>query len=77
VDAVPTIEITTPARETLRDHRGLIIGRIEHQALTGKLIARDVRGVVTGSFDRRETRDARGRVIGRRNLLSVLLGRAR
>ena len=77
MDAVPTIEITAPLRETLRDRRGTIIGLYERQTLTGKLIARDARGVVLGSFDGRETRDVGGRVIGRGNLLGLLLGRTR
>ncbi len=77
---VPVIEITAPAAcEVLRDHRGTIIGRVETQHHTGKLVARDARGVVAGSYDRRsnETRDARGRVIGRGNLLGALLLRGR
>ena len=79
MDAVPTIEITAPARETLRDRRGAIVGRIERQSLTGRFVARDPHGVLVGSFDPRsnETRDAGGRVIGRGNLLGVLLGWAR
>jgi hypothetical protein len=77
---VPVIEITAPAAcEVLRDHRGTIIGRVETQHHTGKLVARDARGVVVGSYDPRlnETRDARGRVIGRGNLLGALLLRGR
>ena len=77
---VPVIEITAPAAcKVLRDHRGTIIGRVETQHHTGKLVARDARGVVAGSYDLRsnETRDARGRVIGRGNLLGALLLRGR
>ena len=77
---VPVIEITAPAAcEVLRDHRGTIIGRVETQHHTGKLVARDARGVVVGSYDPRlnETRDARGRVIGRGNVLGALLLRER
>ncbi len=73
---VPFIEIAAPTvREVLRDHRGTIIGTVEPQTLTGKLVARDARGIVVGSYDPRqnETRDARGRVIGRGNLLGALL----
>ena len=75
----PVIKIAAPAREVLRDHRGTIIGTVESQRLTGKLVARDARGVVVGSYDPRlnETRDARGRVIGRGNLLGGLLLRGR
>jgi hypothetical protein len=77
---VPVIEITAPAaREVLSDLRGTIIGTVETQRLTGKVIARDARGVVVGTYDPRlnETRDARGRVIGRGNLLGALLLRGR
>ncbi len=42
----PVIEIAAPAREVLRDHRGTIIGVVETQRLTGKVIARDTRGVL-------------------------------
>ena len=73
---VPVIEITAPAAcEALRDHRGIIIGRVETQHHTGKLVARDARGVVAGSYYPRlnATRDARRRVIGRGNLLGALL----
>jgi hypothetical protein len=75
VDAVPTIEITTPARETLRDRRGVVVGTIERQSLTGKVIARDARGVVVGSYDLKAhlTRDSHGKVIGRGNFLGTLL----
>ena len=75
----PVIEIAAPAREVLRDHRGTIIGTVEPQRKTGKVVARDAHGVVVGSYDRRlnETRNARGRVIGRGNLLGALLLRGR
>ena len=77
---VPIIEIASPtACEVLRDHRSAIIGTVEPQRLTGKLVARDARGVLVGTYDTRlnETRDARGRVIGRGNLLGALLLRGR
>ncbi len=76
---VPIIEIAAPAREVLRDHRGTIIGVVETQRLTGKVVARDARGVLVGIYDTRlnETRDARGRVIGRGNLLGALILRWR
>ena len=80
MDAIVTIiENTAPAPEVLRDHRGTVIGRLESQRLTGKLIARDARGVMLGSYDPRlnETRDARGRVIGRGNVLGTLIVRVR
>ena len=76
---VPVIEIAAPAREVLRDYRGTIIGTVEPQGLTGKVVARDARGILVGTYDSRlnETRDARGRVIGRGNLLGALLLRGR
>ncbi len=76
----PVVEIAAPAaREVLRDNRGTIIGTVEPQRLTGKVVARDAHGVVVGSYDPRlnETRDARGRVIGRGNLLGALILRWR
>lgn len=63
-----------PARETVRDARGTIIGIIERQRLTGKLTARSPRGIVLGSFDGQVTRRARGgQIVGRTNLLPALL----
>jgi hypothetical protein len=75
----PVIEIVAPAREVLRDHKGTIIGTVEPQRLTGKVVARDARGILVGTYDPRlkETRDARGRVIGRGNLLGALQPRGR
>ena len=75
MDTLPVIEVTAPQREDLRDHRGTIIGRVERQNLTGRMIVRDHRGIVLGSYDPRsnETRNARGQLVGRGNLLSVLL----
>ncbi len=77
---VPVIEIAAPAaREVLRDHQGTTISTVETQRLTGKVVARDARGAVVGTFNPglNETRDARGRVIGRGNLLGALLLRGR
>ncbi len=75
----PVIAITAPAREVLRDHRGTIIGTVEPQRLTGRVVARDAHGILVGTYDPRlnETRDTRGRVIGRGNLLGALLLRGR
>ena len=75
MDTLPVIEITIPQREDVRDQRGTIIGRMERQNLTGRMIVRDRRGVVLGSYDPRsnETRNARGQLVGRGNLLGVLL----
>ncbi len=77
---VPVIESAAPAaREVLRDQRGTIIGILERQRLTGKLVARSPRGIVVGVYDPRtnETRDRHGRVVGRGNLLGALLLRGR
>ena len=70
MDTLPVIEITIPQREDVRDHRGTIIGRVERQNLTGRMVVRDHRGIVPGSYDAHsnETRDARGQLVGRGNL---------
>ena len=75
MDAMPAVEIVSPARDVVRDHRGTVIGRVEAQRLTGKLIARDSRGVLVGTYDphSNETRNASGRLIGRGNVLGALL----
>jgi hypothetical protein len=64
-----------PAREVLRDARGVIIGVIERQQLDGRLIARDRHGIVVGVYDERSrtTRDAHGWIVGQTNLLPALL----
>lgn len=63
-----------PARETIRDDHGVILGVIERQRLTGRLIARDARGTLLGSFDGQVTRRAiGGQIVGRANLLPALL----
>lgn len=68
-----------PAREVIRDRRGIVIGVIERQQIVGRLIARDRRGLVVGLYEERSrtTRDARGRVVGTANLLPALLFRER
>lgn len=68
-----------PAREIVRDARGIVIGVIERQRLVGRLIARDARGVVVGAYEERSrtTRDRHGRLVGRTNLLPALLLRER
>lgn len=70
MDAV-TIYQEASSHEVHRDKRGVVIGRIEHQRLTGKSVARDARGRVVGVHDPREglTRDAFGKVIARGNIL--------
>jgi hypothetical protein len=61
--------------QILRDRRGVIIGRLEEQRVTGKVVARDARGLIVGTFDPREdtTRDARGLVVTRGNVLAAFL----
>ncbi len=74
------IEVAAPAaHEVLRDRKGAIIGTLEPQNLTRKVVARDARGVLVGTYDPRsnETRDSHGRVVGRGNLLGALLLRGR
>lgn len=68
-----------PAREAIRDRRGVIVGTIERQQLVGKLIARDSRGVLVGVYEERSrtTRDAHGQLVGRANLLPALLFQGR
>lgn len=74
MDAV-TILLEAPSHEVLRDKRGVVVGRIEQQRLTGKSVARDARGPVVGVYDPREglMRDASGKVVARGNLLIGLL----
>lgn len=64
-----------PAREIMRDRRGVILGTIERQRYAGRLIARDRHGIVVGVYEERSrtTRDSRGRIVGRPNLLPALL----
>ena len=64
-----------PVRETVRDAQGTTVGVIERQRLTGKLVARDRHGVIVAVYEERwrTTRDAHGRIVGRTNLLPVLL----
>jgi hypothetical protein len=64
-----------PMQVTIRDQRGVILGRIEDQRLTQRRIARNARGEIVGIFDQRAniTRDARGRVLGTSDLLPALL----
>lgn len=63
--------------QVLRDRRGLVIGRLEQQGSTGKVIARDAHGLLVGTYDLREgtTRNARGLVVGRGDILAALLVR--
>lgn len=63
--------------QVLRDRRGLVIGRLEQQGSTGRVIARNAHGLLVGTFDLREdtTRDARGLVVARGDVLAALLVR--
>ena len=63
--------------QVLRDRRGQLIGRLEQQGSTGRIIARDVHGLRVGTYDPREgtTLDARGLVVARGNILPALLVR--
>lgn len=74
MDAVAHYD-TAPARQVVRDRHGIVVGAIELQRLTGKLTARTKQGTLAGLYDPRsgETRDHRGRLVGRSNLLPVLL----
>lgn len=62
-----------PARQVLRDARGIEIGTIERQRQTGKFIARNRRGIVVGAFDGDVTRSASGQIVARTNVLPALL----
>jgi hypothetical protein len=66
----------TPVK-ILRDRRGVVIGRLEEQRSTGKIIARDVHGLLVGTYDPREgtTRDVRGLVVARGDVLAAILVR--
>lgn len=77
IDAAIVRVQQAPLREVVRDHRGTIVGTIERQRLVGRLIARDTRGVLVGVYDERSrtTRDARGQIVARTNLLPALLFR--
>ncbi len=69
--------MAAPAREVLRDSRGNIINVLERQRLTGKVLLREARGTILGSYDARSdvTRNASGRLVGRGYLLPMLLSR--
>ena len=63
--------------QVIRDARGVIRGRIEHQGSTGRSTARNAQGLVVATFDRREgvTRNRRGLVVARGDLLATYLFR--
>lgn len=64
------------ATQDLRDARGALLGKIETKS-DGKQELRDAKGVLKGSYtpSNNETRDQRGALVGRGNLLSSLLSR--
>lgn len=63
--------------QVLRDRRGQLIGHLEQQRSTGRIIARDAHGLLVGTYDPREstTRDAGGLVVARGDVLAALLAR--
>ena len=73
MDAAIVLAQSEPAREVVRDARGVVIGLIERQQQTGTMVARDRGGIVVGRFDRNGTRTARGRFVSPSNVLSALL----
>lgn len=75
MDAAIVMAQNEPAREVIRDNRGIVIGTIERPRQTGKAIARDRHGIIVGVYEERlrTTRDAHGRLVGRANLLPALL----
>lgn len=68
---------STDQIQVVRDRQCIVIGRLEEQRATSKLIARDAHGVIVGTYDPREgtTRDARGLVVARGDVLAALLVR--
>jgi len=60
--------------EVLRDNHGRLIGRIKGIS-NGKFEIRDHTGRLKGRYDAKtnETRDDKGRLVGRGNLLTMLL----
>lgn len=64
------------ATQELRDARGLLLGKVETKS-DGKQELRDAKGVLKGNYNPsyNETRDQRGAIVGKGNLLSSLLSR--
>src|SRR4051794_17522054 len=62
MDQPVIIHTASTSREAVRDARGQVIGYLESQRLTAKLVARDARGIIVGVYDTRSnlTRDAAG-----------------
>jgi hypothetical protein len=61
-------------KQELRDKRGTLLGTIA-QMSNGKLEGRDPRGSLKGTYDPRsnETRDSRGSLVGKGNMLAILV----
>ena len=79
-DHPAAVQVTSgPSREALRNARGHIIGYIERQHLTGRILARDPAGRVIGTYDARrdQTRDAHGILVGSGYVLPALVLQAR
>lgn len=75
MDSSVEIVASASAREVLRDGRGTVIGVLERQGLVDKVLLRDARGTILGSYEARSntTRDASGKIIGKGNLLMILI----
>ena len=61
--------------QIVRDARGVILGRIEHEGSTGRIVARNAQGSAVATFDPRDgvTRDKRGLVVARGDVLAAYL----
>ena len=61
------------ANQDLRDQKGKLLGRIK--TVGGKLEIRDHKGVLKGRYDPKmnQTRDRKGKLVGKGNLLTTLL----
>jgi hypothetical protein len=79
MDTPAIIQVASPGREAVRAAGGQVLGYLERQSLTGKILARDARGIVVGVYDKRSdlTRDAAGRILTKGNVLTALILRAR
>jgi len=64
------------ASQELRDARGLLLGKVETKP-DGKQELRDSRGSLKGNYNPKnnETRDQRGALVGKGNILSSLLSK--
>ncbi len=62
------------AEQELRDRHGKLLGKIKTLS-NGKLEVRDAHSVMKGTFDPKtdQTRDARGVLVGKGNLLAALI----